>query len=95
MPFRHETRRGRRAPGWEAAMSPFWMTFLMLYPPAMFIAALLAIVIAPKKGRDSVWWGVFCFLLPPLFILLLILPSGTNWGGPPKWDEDDMLDHIN
>jgi hypothetical protein len=50
-----------------------------VYPAAMFVTGLAAALIAPKRGRDGVWWGIFCFLFPPLILVLLMLPPGRNW----------------
>jgi len=61
---------------------PFWMYVLVYYIPAMFFCGLLAAVVAPGKNRDQVWWSVFCFMLPPLILLLFMLPKGRAKCGP-------------
>ncbi|MBC8049979.1 MAG: hypothetical protein H7X92_07525 [Chitinophagales bacterium] len=60
-------------------MSDTAIMFIAIYPAAMFLAGLAAAIIAPKRGRDQTWWGIFCFLFPPLLVLLLIMPNGRNW----------------
>ncbi len=39
------------------------------------IAALAGALIADKKGRDKLTWGLICFFLPPAVLLLLLLPT--------------------
>ena len=38
------------------------------------IAGLAGALIADKKGRDKLTWGLVCFFLPPAVLLLFFLP---------------------
>jgi hypothetical protein len=38
------------------------------------IAGLAGALIADKKGRDKLTWGLVCFFLPPVVFLLFFLP---------------------
>ncbi|MDX2265243.1 MAG: hypothetical protein NW215_09765 [Hyphomicrobiales bacterium] len=76
-------------------MSDTATMFIAFYPAAMFIAGLAATIIAPKRGRDQVWWGIFSFLFPPVIVILLLLPHGRNWRTRHQLDDagagDDAL----
>lgn len=55
------------------------------------LAAIAGGVIAAIKRRDHSSWAAWCFVFPPLVVVLLIL--GTNQGPRPKrpsMDEDDQ-----
>jgi hypothetical protein len=53
-------------------------------------AAVAAGIIAAARNRDHSWWAAWCFVLPPMLIILLLLPRNT---GPrprrPTLDEED------
>lgn len=55
-------------------------------------AAALAGLLAGIKNRDYSFWMAWCFLVPPLVIVLLFLPRRP---GPrprrPSLDEEDKL----
>ncbi len=44
------------------------------------IAGLAGALIADRKGRDKLIWGLVCFFLPPVLLLLLFLPPGAARG---------------
>jgi hypothetical protein len=44
------------------------------------IAGLAGALIADRKGRDKLAWGLFCFFLPPLVLLLFFLPPKVAGG---------------
>ncbi len=73
-------------------MSDTFIMFFAFYPPAMFFAGIAATIIAPKRGRDQVWWGIFSFLLPPALILLLLMPNGRNWRNKHQLDDANSAD---
>ena len=61
------------------------------YGIASIVAAIAALVLAPRRGRDGQSWAFWCFLLPPLAVLLYYLrPTGLP---PPvarrRSDDDD------
>ena len=53
-------------------------------------AAVLAALIAGARNRDHSAWAAWCFIFPPLLIILALLPRNT---GPkrrrPSLDEED------
>jgi hypothetical protein len=53
-------------------------------------AAVAGGIIAAARNRDHSWWAAWCFVLPPMLIVLLILPRNA---GPrprrPTLDEED------
>jgi hypothetical protein len=40
------------------------------------VAGLLGSTMAAAKQRHPGYWMIFCFLIPPLIVLLLLLPKG-------------------
>ncbi len=53
-------------------------------------AAIAGGVIAATKNRDHSWWAAWCFVIPPMVLILIILPRNT---GPrprrPTLDDED------
>ncbi len=45
-------------------------------------AAVLGGLLATYKNRDYSFWAFWCFLLPPLLLLLLVFPRVP--GPPPR-----------
>jgi predicted MFS family arabinose efflux permease len=64
---------------------------ITVYLTSAFVAGLIAGVTAQHKRRHAGYWVVFCFLLPPLVLLLLILPKGhgSHYYGDPSSDSLD------
>ena len=58
-------------------------------------AAVAAALIAGARNRDHSSWAAWCFLLPPLLIVLILLPTNT---GPkrrrPSLDEEDSRETV-
>lgn len=53
-------------------------------------AAVLAAVLAGTKNRDHSSWAAWCFILPPLVIVLALLPAYTGIRQRrPTLDEED------
>jgi hypothetical protein len=53
-------------------------------------SAIVAGVVAAARNRDHSWWAAWCFVFPPMLIVLLLLPR--NAGQKPRrpsMDEDD------
>lgn len=54
-------------------------------------ASIAAAVLAASKRRDHSAWAAWCFVLPPLLLVLLVLSTNP---GPrphrPTLDEEDM-----
>ena len=54
------------------------------------VAAILGMIVAGIKRRDYSSWGFWCFLLPPLLLVLIVMPKNT--GPRPRkrsLDEED------
>ena len=59
-------------------------------------SAVLGMIIAGIKRRDFSGWGFWCFVLPPLLLVLIILPK--NKGPRPRrrtLDEEDRHQILN
>lgn len=53
-------------------------------------ASLLAGLLAGVKNRDYAWWMAWCFIVPPLVLVLLLMPRHRGpRPRPPRLDEDD------
>lgn len=54
------------------------------------VSAVIGGLVAAARNRDHSWWAAWCFVLPPMLILLLFLPRNP---GPrprrPTLDEED------
>ena len=53
-------------------------------------AAVAGGFVAAMRNRDHSWWAAWCFVLPPMLLLVLFLP--TRSGPPPRrptMDEED------
>jgi hypothetical protein len=49
---------------------------ITVYLTSAFVAGVLATIVAQAKSRHPGYWKIFCFLIPPVVFLLLILPKG-------------------
>ena len=71
------------------------MKIIAIWGLTAIAAAVLGGVLATTKNRDYSFWAFWCFLLPPLLLLLLIMPR--NMGPAPRRrtldEQDAMLDH--
>jgi hypothetical protein len=45
-------------------------------------SAIIAGIVAGLKRRDHSFWAAWCFLVPPLLLILLVLPA--NRGPRPR-----------
>jgi hypothetical protein len=55
------------------------------------VSALLAGILAGIKRRDHSFWAAWSFLVPPLLLILLVMPS--NKGPRPRRRGIDELEH--
>lgn len=66
---------------------------VVIWGAAAISAAILAAILAALKNRDYSFWIAWCFLVPPLVIVLALLPRNQ---GPrprqPTLDETDAAD---
>jgi hypothetical protein len=49
---------------------------ITVYLSSALAAGLLSTAMASAKHRHPGYWMIFCFLIPPFIVLLLILPKG-------------------
>jgi hypothetical protein len=42
------------------------------------VSAVLAGIIAGIKRRDHSFWAAWCFLFPPMLLILLVMPSNKG-----------------
>lgn len=58
-------------------------------------SAIAAALVAGARNRDHSSWAAWCFLLPPLLLVLILLPRNR---GPkrrrPTLDEEDSHEHA-
>lgn len=68
------------------------MAYVVYWGLTALAAAALAGVLAGVKNRDYSFWMAWCFLLPPLVVMLALLPRLS--GPRPRrrsLDEEDRL----
>lgn len=58
------------------------VTVIALWGVLALGCAIIAGVVAAAKNRDHSWWAAWCFVLPPILVLLLVLPA--NKAAPRK-----------
>lgn len=64
--------------------------FIIAWGAAAVGASLLAGLLAGAKNRDYSWWMAWCFVLPPLVFVLLVMPAYVGpRPRPPRLDADD------
>lgn len=64
--------------------------FIALWGLVAVGAAIAGGIIAAARNRDHSWWAAWCFVFPPMLIVLLLIPRNT--GARPKrptLDEED------
>jgi len=53
-------------------------------------SAIAGGLVAAARNRDHSWWAAWCFVFPPMIVVLFLLPRNT---GPrprrPTLDEED------
>ena len=54
------------------------------------VASVLAGIVAGAKRRDHSFWAAWSFLLPPMLLILLVMPS--NKGPRPKRPSIDEVE---
>jgi hypothetical protein len=57
---------------------------ITVYLTSAFVGGVLASSVAAAKNRHPGYWMIFCFLIPPLIFLLLILPKGRYFHNPHR-----------
>ena len=69
------------------------MTWIVVWGLPALAASALGGLVAGAKNRDSSAWMAWCFILPPLLILLALLPRAE---GPrrrrPTLDEHERFE---
>jgi hypothetical protein len=52
-------------------------------------ASLIALIVAGVKRRDHSFWGAWCFMFPPMLLVLLLMPSNQVRARRPTLDEEE------
>lgn len=60
---------------------------------AAIVSAILAAILAGMKQRDHSFWAAWCFLFPPMLLVLLVLPS--HKGPRPRRPSIDEIEERN
>lgn len=66
------------------------MKWIVVWGVSAIAAAALAGVFARVKNRDHSYWVAWCFVVPPLAIWLMLMP--TNKGQRPRQPTLDEID---
>ena len=66
------------------------MTWIVIWGATAIFTGAAGFFLAGAKNRDTSAWAAWCFLLPPLFIALLLTRS--NPGPKPRQSKLDELD---
>lgn len=66
------------------------MQDIVIWGATALAAALIGAMLALIKNRDYSFWLAWCFLVPPLVLLLLFLPR--NAGPRPRQPTLDQID---
>lgn len=66
------------------------MQWIVIWGASAVAAAALAAVFAGHKNRDYSYWIAWCFLFPPLVLVLMLLPKHV--GTRPRQPRLDDLD---
>jgi hypothetical protein len=64
---------------------------IVIWGVVALAAAIGAAVLAGARNRDHSAWAAWCFIIPPLILVLLFLP--TNRGPRPRRRSMDDEDH--
>lgn len=70
------------------------LQYIVIWGFTALVAAALAGIIAGVKNRDHSFWIAWCFVLPPMIVVLALLPyrAGPRPVRPPA-DHDDHIDN--
>jgi MFS family permease len=71
----------------QAVQAMQWISYWGL---SAFLGAVLGGLLAGPKNRDFSYWMAWCFVFPPLVILLLLLPK--KQGPRPRQPSLDEID---
>jgi hypothetical protein len=66
------------------------MQGIVIWGVSALVAALIAATFAAAKNRDISYWVAWCFLAPPLVIVLMLLPKRA--GPRPRQPSLDQVD---
>ena len=69
--------------------------FIAIWGLAMIICAGIALVLAPRRGRNGQTWAFWCFVFPPaLAILYRLKRRVAPIRSRPPIHEDDLRDLL-
>ncbi len=65
------------------------LAYFTIYLVVAMIAATVATVLAHKKRRTWLLWGIMCMFFPPLVFVLIFLPKRN---GPAPFEQESNGD---
>lgn len=66
------------------------LKWVLIWAAVSIGSAIIGGFLAAAKRRDHSFWAAWCFLLPPMLLILLLLPK--NLGPRPRQPSLDELD---
>ena len=66
------------------------LKWVLIWAAVSIGSAIIGGLLAASKRRDHSFWAAWCFLLPPMLLILLLLPK--NLGPRPRQPSLDELD---
>lgn len=66
------------------------LKWVLIWAAVSIGSAIIGGLLAASKRRDHSFWAAWCFLLPPMLLILLLLPK--NLGPRPRQPTLDELD---
>lgn len=68
------------------------MSYVAIWGVTAILALIIGGILAARKNRDHSYWAAWCFLVPPLVVILAAMPRLA--GPPPRrrtLDEEDRV----
>lgn len=65
------------------------MEWIVIWGAVSIVSAALAAIFAAQKNRSVSTWAAWCFLLPPLVVLIMLMPKNAG-PRPPRKALDDL-----
>ncbi|HRD76370.1 MAG TPA: hypothetical protein PK264_10575 [Hyphomicrobiaceae bacterium] len=65
------------------------MKYIVIWGVVAPLSGLAAGILAAARGRDHSYWAAWCFVAPPLLLVLALLPRATFRYTPRRSIDDD------